>query len=97
VSGAKAVRLDGTIVGSVATMDQHFRNAVEYLGIDLPTAFRLCSTNTARVIEAQHRKGAVQPGFDADLVVLDSDLRVQATVCRGELAWSNDAGRTSSA
>lgn len=96
VSGAKAVRADGTIVGSVATMDQHLRNAVEFLGIDLMTAFRLCSTNPARVIGAQHRKGAVQPGFDADLVLLDPALRVQATVCRGDLAWCLDPGRVQS-
>ncbi|MGH7751970.1 MAG: N-acetylglucosamine-6-phosphate deacetylase, partial [Gemmatimonadales bacterium] len=63
VSGAKAVRSDGTIVGSVATMDQHFRNAVAWLGIDLATAFRICSTNPARVAGAQQRKGAIERGM----------------------------------
>lgn len=88
VSGAKAAKADGTIVGSVATMDQHFRNAVEFLGIDLATAFRLCSTNPAAVAGASARKGRVERGYDADLVLLDADLQVRATVCRGKVVFS---------
>ncbi|MFN0148502.1 MAG: N-acetylglucosamine-6-phosphate deacetylase [Dehalococcoidia bacterium] len=87
VSGAKAMRADGTIVGSVATMDQHFRNAVSFLGIDPAGAFRLCAANPARVAGAGQRKGALVPGFDADIVLLDAALRVQVTVCRGEVAF----------
>lgn len=93
VSGAKAVRSDGTIVGSVATMDQHFRNAIEFLGIDVPTAFRLCSSNPARVAGAAERKGAIIPGMDADLVLLDDGLRVVATVCRGEPVFGDELVR----
>ena len=86
VSGAKAVRDDGTIVGSVATMDQHFRNVIQYLEVDLPSAFRMCSGNPARIAEAA-RKGHIEAGMDADLVVLDGGLQVAATVCRGVVAW----------
>jgi N-acetylglucosamine-6-phosphate deacetylase len=87
VSGAKAVRSDGTIVGSVATMDQHFRNAVSFLRLDLRAAFRICSANPARVAGAGRRKGSLTPGSDADIVLLDADLAVVATVCRGEVAF----------
>lgn len=87
VSGAKAAKADGTIVGSVATMDQHFRNAIAFLGIDLPTAFRLCATNPARVAAEHKRKGALAHGMDADIVILDAALQVQATICRGELVY----------
>lgn len=87
VSGAKAAKADGTIVGSVATMDAHFRNAMHFLGIDTATAFRLCSANPARVAGVGNRKGRLELGFDADLVVLDEHLEVRATVCRGEVAF----------
>lgn len=88
VNGSKAVREDGTIVGSLATMDQHFRNALDFLGIDLLTAFRICATNPARVAGAHDRKGAIERGMDADIVMLDSGLNVAATVCRGEIAYT---------
>lgn len=92
VSGARAAKADGTIVGSVATMDMHFRNTMEFLGVDLATAFRLCSPNPARVAGAASRKGQVERGFDADLVLLDANLNVRATVCRGELTFDGRKG-----
>ena len=87
VSGGKAAKADGTIVGSVETMDQHFRNAMRFLGVSVVTAFRLCSTNPARVAGAANRKGQIERGMDADLVMLDGDLHVRGTVCRGELVF----------
>lgn len=93
VSGAKAVRADGTIVGSVATIDEHFRNVVAMLGVNLQTAFRLCSTNPARVAGVPRRKGSLERGFDADIVMVDADLRVAATICRGEIAFALDDAR----
>jgi N-acetylglucosamine-6-phosphate deacetylase len=87
VSGGKAAKADGTIVGSVETMDQHFRNTMRFLGINISTAFRLCSTNPARVAGAASRKGQLDRGMDADLVFLDGDLNVKLTLCRGEIAY----------
>ena len=91
VSGGKAAKADGTIVGSVETMDQHFRNTMRFLGISLSTAFRLCSTNPSRVAGASNRKGQLERGMDADLVLLDGDLQVRMTVCRGEIAFDANA------
>lgn len=92
VSGGKAAKADGTIVGSVETMDQHFRNTLQFLGVNLATAFRLCSTNPARVAGASNRKGQIERGMDADLVLLDGDLNVRMTVCRGEIAYDQRIG-----
>ncbi len=97
VSGAAAVRSDGTIVGSVATMDEHFRNAMAFLGVDAVTATLLCSANPARVAGAGERKGKIEPGYDAGLVLFDERWRVVATVCRGRVAFCADSGRLSPA
>ena len=70
VSGGKAAKADGTIVGSVETMDQHFRNTMRFLGVSISTAFRLCATNPARIAGASNRKGQLERGMDADLVLL---------------------------
>lgn len=87
VAGAHAARPDGTVVGSVATFDVHVRNAVEYFGLDLPALARLSAANPARVAGASDRKGLLEPGFDADVVLLDGDFHVHATICRGALAY----------
>jgi N-acetylglucosamine-6-phosphate deacetylase len=72
-------------------MDQHFRNTVAFLGIDLSTAFRLCAANPARVAQAQERKGVIERGMDADIVLLDPEMQVAATICRGEIAYRRPA------
>jgi N-acetylglucosamine-6-phosphate deacetylase len=86
VEGRLARRPDGTIVGSVATMDEHFRNAVRWFG-GVSSAFAACSRNPARVAGAAARKGALTPGMDADVVLVREDtLEIAATVCRGVVA-----------
>ncbi|MCE7928140.1 MAG: N-acetylglucosamine-6-phosphate deacetylase [Dehalococcoidia bacterium] len=95
VDGAVAKRPDGTIAGSVATMDAHFRNVMAFLGVDAMTASVMCSATPARLAGARERKGRIEPGYDADLVLLDSEWRVVATICRGQVAFCADPGRLS--
>ncbi len=78
---------EGTIAGSRVPFDEQFRRAVRFLGIDVSTAFRLASANPARTIRLHHRKGAIERGMDADLTLLDPDLRVIGTICRGQVAY----------
>jgi N-acetylglucosamine-6-phosphate deacetylase len=67
---------DGTIAGSVLTMDQAVRNLVGTVGIDLVDTVRAAATNPADVLGALDR-GRLAVGARADLVLLDDDLRVQ--------------------
>ncbi|MDF7673707.1 N-acetylglucosamine-6-phosphate deacetylase [Acetobacteraceae bacterium ESL0709] len=76
------VRLpDGTLAGSVLTLDQAFRNAVNY-GASLPTASRLVSTNAARYLGLSDR-GEISEGRLADFVVMDSNLDVKEVWVKG--------------
>jgi N-acetylglucosamine-6-phosphate deacetylase len=78
---------DGTIAGSVLTMDQAFGTLVKTVGTDLVTAAQLCATTPARALQL-HGLGAIAPGAFADLVVLDAELRVVQTYIAGRLVWS---------
>lgn len=84
---------DGTLTGSVLTMDQALRNLVELLGLPLPEALAALTANPARAAGLDGRKGWLRPGYDADLVLLDADLRLQATLCRGALAYAAPEAR----
>lgn len=86
--GAGTVRLeDGTLAGSLSTLDQSVRLAVRHLDLTPAEATRLVTLNPARLLRLRTR-GEVVAGRTADLVLLDRRLRVQATWLRGELAWA---------
>ncbi|TMB84020.1 MAG: N-acetylglucosamine-6-phosphate deacetylase, partial [Chloroflexi bacterium] len=38
-------------------------------------------------------KGCLQPGYDADLLIFDQSLVLQATICRGAVAFATDEWR----
>lgn len=74
----------GSIAGSTLTMDAAVANAVRFLGISLEEAAVLAARNPARLLGVDHHKGAVAPGFDADLTILDDGLRACGTLVAGE-------------
>lgn len=84
---------DGTITGSVLTMDAALRNVARMTAIPLPAAVGTLTRNPARSIRVDERKGLLRPGYDADLVILDAALTVQATICRGAVAYATDEWR----
>jgi N-acetylglucosamine-6-phosphate deacetylase len=86
VHGGAAFSKDGTIIGSVATLDELVRNAVRWLPLTLPEAFRLATINPALVIGARS-KARLAPGADADLVVLDEGLEVAMTLVGGDVVY----------
>ena len=84
---------DGTITGSVLTMDQALRNILQMTDATLSQAIGMITRNPARSIRVAQRKGLLQPGYDADLVILDNDLRLGATICGGKLVHASGAWR----
>jgi N-acetylglucosamine-6-phosphate deacetylase len=83
-AGRARIAGGGSIAGSTLTMDAAVANAVEFLGISLPQATLLASANPARLVGIDHRKGAIAPGYDADLTILDENLRACGTVVAGQ-------------
>ncbi|TMC42096.1 MAG: N-acetylglucosamine-6-phosphate deacetylase [Chloroflexi bacterium] len=89
-----AARLsDGTITGSVLTMDQALRNVLKMTEVSLQQAVGMLTINPAHAAHLSHRKGCLQPGYDADLLIFDQSLVLQATICRGAVAFATDEWR----
>jgi N-acetylglucosamine-6-phosphate deacetylase len=79
--------VDGTLAGSVATMDLVFRFLVHHVGVSPTEASRLCATTPAAAV-GFHDRGVIAKGAVADLVVLDRDLVVKQTYLAGRLAYN---------
>lgn len=81
VRGAEARLADGTLAGSVLSMDQAVRNLVS-LGASLECALAAASSTAARLLRRDDL-GELHVGGRADIVVLDDRLEVQRTVVGG--------------
>ncbi|HEY3364437.1 MAG TPA: N-acetylglucosamine-6-phosphate deacetylase [Symbiobacteriaceae bacterium] len=95
LGGLKAVLKDGAarlesgaLAGSALTMADAVRNMVRLAGVDLVTAVAMASLHPARRHGLVGRKGALGAGMDADLALLDQDLRVMGTIVEGQLAYT---------
>jgi N-acetylglucosamine-6-phosphate deacetylase len=65
-------------------MDVVVRTMVQKAGIPLTDAIRMASETPARRMNIADRKGSLEKGKDADIVVLSKELEVIQTFCRGE-------------
>lgn len=74
----------GKLAGSVLTMDRAVRNVMRFAGWELQPAIRLATENPARVAGLPKR-GKLEAGCDADLVVLSPSGEVRQTIVAGAI------------
>jgi N-acetylglucosamine-6-phosphate deacetylase len=85
--GDTALLDDGTIAGSVLTMDRAFAALASTVGVSLVDAAAMCATTPARELGLQGL-GAIALGSKADLAVLDASFRVRQTWLGGVMVFS---------
>ncbi|MDN3551343.1 N-acetylglucosamine-6-phosphate deacetylase [Mucilaginibacter aquaedulcis] len=83
LEGDKYVMPDGTLSGSSLTMLKAVENCVKQVGIDLAEAVNMASLYPAE-LSKQTKKGKIEKGFDADLVIFTADFEVKDTILKGE-------------
>jgi N-acetylglucosamine-6-phosphate deacetylase len=84
-----AVRLaDGTLAGSVLTMERALQNVCAATGRPLTEMWPASSLNAACAIGMSSCKGSLEAGKDADLVLLDDSFKVQLTIAQGEIVFT---------
>ena len=65
------------LAGSVATMDRLIRTIVQKAGIPLEDAIKISSLTPARIMHVDDRKGSLEVGKDADIVIYNQELFVE--------------------
>ena len=75
----------GKLAGSTLTMDEAVRNVMKSVGLPLRAAIKMATINPAVVINVDENKGSLEPGKDADIVIIDDEINVYMTIVKGNI------------
>ena len=70
-------------------MDQCVRNFKEFTASETAHVLEAASLHPAQVL-GLHNKGRLDPGCDADIVLLDDELVVKGVYVAGSCAWADE-------
>lgn len=73
----------GNLAGSTLNVNKGLKILIEDALVPVNYAINACTSNPARCLHVDDRKGTIGVGYDADLVVLDRDYGVVQTYCKG--------------
>ena len=78
---------DGTVAGSVLHLNHGVWNVYKNSNIPLYECVNCASLNPATTIGVADRKGSIETGKDADIIITDSNFEVKKTIIRGETRY----------
>jgi len=95
-NGLKVIVEDGvaklpdrsSFAGSVATADRLVRNMISLAGVPLEEAIRMMCATPAMIMGIDDKKGSLEAGKDADIVIFDEDIRVSTTIVKGKIVYA---------
>lgn len=93
--GVKVIVEDGVaklpdrsaFAGSVATADRLVRNMISMANVPVPEAIRMITETPARIMNIYDRKGSIEVGKDADIVIFDDDIAIHMTMVNGKIVF----------
>lgn len=87
VHGDQAKLADGTLAGSILTLNRAVANMVTLSKVPLPEAVEMASHTPATILGLGERKGRLAAGYDADVTVLDKQFDVSMTFVAGKRVY----------
>jgi N-acetylglucosamine-6-phosphate deacetylase len=89
VDGSSARLADGTLAGSILSLDGALRNLMDFVNCPLAQAVPTVTSTAADVLGLGGSRGCVAPGYAADLVLLTPDLEVHTTIVSGKVVYTH--------
>lgn len=89
--GGVARYYDGTLIGTTLGLNQIARRFLDFTGLPLHTVAKVASWNPASVLGLTGRKGSIEEGKDADMVILNRDFSVWKTIVGGKIVYDSEA------
>jgi N-acetylglucosamine-6-phosphate deacetylase len=95
-NGLKVIVEDGVaklpnrtaFAGSVATANRLVKTMVTMADVSLIDAIKMITYTPARILNIENKKGALEPGKDADIVIFDEDINIGTTIIKGKVCYS---------
>ncbi len=78
---------DGTVAGSILHLNKGVWNVYSNSDIPLYECVNCASLNPATVLGLDSRKGSIEIGKDADIIITDGEFNVQKTVIGGKIRY----------
>jgi N-acetylglucosamine-6-phosphate deacetylase len=82
--GDARLKNGGALAGSTLTMHEAVRNMIELAGLPIERVIPMATETPARIAGVRDRKGMIDRGYDADLVLLDKKLEIERVILRGK-------------
>jgi len=90
VKGNLAALADGTIAGSVLTMDKAVDNFAKNTGADLAEITAMVTKNPAEELGIYNELGSLDAGKQADIIIFDDNVNIAKTIIKGRTIYSVD-------
>ena len=94
-NGLKVIVEDGVaklpdrsaFAGSVATANLLVRNMIKMADVSLLEAVEMATLTPATIMNIADKKGSIEKGKDADLVIFDEDINIEKTIIKGKVIY----------
>ena len=90
VKGGEARLADGTIAGSILTMEKAVFNFVVNTQAPLPDVIAMATENPAKALGVFDRMGSLEPGKQADITMFDDSMTIKKTLVGGKVFFDAD-------
>lgn len=87
VNGIECLLEDGTIAGSVLKLNNAVKNVFNNTDMPLWSVVAAATINPAKAIGIDDRKGSLDPGKDADIIITDTDFNILKTIIGGKIKY----------
>lgn len=86
----QAILKDGTLAGSVLKMNDAAKQMRLLDEVTIHQVIEMASVNPAKQLGVYANKGSIAVGKDADVLLVDDDLNIKYSICRGTVAFKEE-------
>lgn len=90
VTEDRAVLENGTLAGSILKMYHGAQQMLNVQDVSIENIVEMASANPAKQLGVFDKKGSLALGKDADILLVDDELNIKYTICRGEIAFEEE-------